>query len=382
MEACARRGENGKKLIFAAGPVPAELIYALDGIPLSLDLLVSRVSQDETLTAALIDSAELRANSTLCAMNKAVTGMLVSERLGLTPDAFVTLPIPCDSARTACKELARFIKAPVFNFDIPIRRNAKSVAYVETQLGGLVRFLETVFGKRLEDGALAHRLRLYNHSEALLARCVRLRAAAPCPASSHTALLNELMNAFGPTEEMVRLLGDELALCETRIAAGFSPCPGGEKHRVLLMHNFRRESLALTAWLEQAYGAATVLDGFCFGRREAFDKPADRHASFTVMARRLATGAAAHGSGVSGEALIAAAEALIPEFRPDVFVLLGSRGCRHIWGAAKLISDALTERFGFPMLLADIDNTDSRYRSLPEIKRLLAEYMDSVVNRN
>ncbi|MEM5768633.1 MAG: 2-hydroxyacyl-CoA dehydratase family protein, partial [Bacillota bacterium] len=104
--------------------------------------------------------------------------------------------------------------------------------------------------------------------------------------------------------------------------------------------------------------------------------------SISVMCRRISTGARAHSTGVSGEELFARLESLLPAYAPDVFIFLGSRGCKHFWAASKLFSDALHEKYGFPMLQMDVDNTDSSYKSLDEVKRELAEYLDTVINKN
>ncbi len=374
--------KNGKKLIFLNGPVPVEILYAMDCVPLCLDLLPSRISQDEGLTAKLIYEAEVHANSELCSLNKTVTGALLQGNLGVTPDAYVSLPIPCDSGRTACTELTRFIDAPHFHFDIPVRCMDKNHGYVKAQLEKFIGFLEELTGKKLDWEKIRPYLAGYNRAVELLERGMQLRAVKPCPMSAHLPLWDELMNAFGPTETMAELLGRELALCEKRRDAGFSPCEPEEKHRVMLLHNYLWQGLDLTDWLEKTYGTVTVLDGYCYSTRERYTRPDDRADCISVMCRRISTGARAHGSGVSGEELVAELETLLPAYAPDVFILLGSRGCKHFWASTKLFSDELHEKYGFPMLIMDVDNTDSRYKSLDEVKRGLAEYLDTVINKN
>lgn len=373
--------KNGKKLIFLNGPVPVEILYAMDCVPLCLDLLPSRISQDGGLTAKFIYEAEVHANSELCSLNKTVTGVLLQGNLGVVPDAYVSLPIPCDSARAACTELTRFIDAPHFHFDIPVRFAGNGLGYIGAQLERLIGFLEELTGKKLDWDKVQPYLAGYNRAAELLERCTELRAAKPCPMSAHLPLWDELMNAFGPTEAMAELLKRELTLCEKRRDAGFSPCVPEEKHRLMLLHNYLWQGLELTDWLEKSYGTVTVLDGFCYGPRERYTRPDDRADSISVMCRRISKGARAHGSGVSGEELFTALEGLLPTYAPDVFILLGSRGCKHFWAGTKLFSDKLHEKYGFPMLLLDVDNTDSRYKPLDEVKQALAQYIDTVINK-
>ncbi len=372
---------NGKKLIFTNGPVPLEILYALDCIPLCLDLLPSCISQDEALTAKLINEAETHANSSLCSLHKTNTGILLSNNLGLKPDAYVTVPIACESARAACTETGRYIEAKSFHFDIPLRRDEKSVRYIAMQFNLFISFMEEVSGKKLDWEQVKYRMELYNRSAKLLYECTELRRSRPCPLSSHTTVWNEFMNAFGPTEQMEKLLETELKLCKERIDSGKGPCQGGQKHRVLLLHNFLRQGADITEMLEKDFGAVTVADGYCFGSREQFTQLEDKEACIKLMCRRLQSGSMAHGAGGTGAELLASIDDLLRDFEPDVFIFLGNRGCKHIWAATKMVADAVQERYGIPMLILDVDNTDFRYKSEREIRTAISEYMDTVVNK-
>ena len=125
--------------------------------------------------------------------------------------------------------------------------------------------------------------------------------------------------------------------------------------------------------------AVTVLDGYGLAVRPRFEAPDDRASCLLVMAARMATGSAAHGGGVPGEGKLAALEAILTDYALDVFLFLGSRGCRHEWAESKLASDILHEKYGVSMLLMDMDNTDLRYKSMEEIFGAIAEYMETVV---
>lgn len=373
--------KNGKKLIFTNGPVPLELIYALDCIPLCLDLLPSCISQDEALTAKFINEAETRANSSLCSLHKANTGILLLDVLGLKPDAYVTVPIACDSARAACPETGRYIDAPSLHFDIPQRKDVSSLKYIGMQLSRFIGFMEEISGEKLDWEKVVSRMELYNRSAELLKECEDLRMAHPCPLSSHETVWNELMNAFAPTQEMVKLLEKEIKLCKERIDSGASPCPNGEKHRVLLLHNLLRQGNDISSTLEKDFGAVTVADGYCFGTRELFTELENKKACFEVMCRRMQSGSMAHGAGVTGEELLSSISSLLRDFKPDVIIFLGNRGCRHAWAATKMVSDAVQNQYGIPMLTLDVDNTDFRYKSEKEIETAISEYMDTVVNK-
>ena len=373
--------KNGKKLVFISGPVPTEIIYALDFVPLYLDLIPSRLSDNSTLTSKLIYEAETHANPSLCSLNKTNTGILLKGNLGLEPDAYISLPIPCDSARTSCTEMSKFIKAPTLHFDVPLRKDGRSAKYLAMQLERSIEFLESISGKMLDWEQVKYHMELSERSGRLLEKCALLRAAAPCPMSSRMTLWNELMNVLAPTPEMEKLLIKELDICNNRIEAGFSPCPQGEKHRVLLLHNLLWQGIDLTQWLESEYDAVTVMDGLCFKKREFFDKPGDRQDCIRILSERMLSGSKAHAAGVSGEELLESIKHLLQDYKPDVFLFLGSVGCRHAWAATKMVSDVVAEKYGMPMLLLDIDNTNRNYKTEKDIKIAISEYMDTVINK-
>jgi len=371
---------EGKKLIFVSGPLPMELIYAMDCVPLCLDLIPARLSENPELTAKFIGETDRRVDQDFCALNRAEIGAMISGKLGVAPDAYVSVPIPCDSARTAYFVMSRFAEAPAFNFDIPMRINDRSLGYVATQLESFLDFLENVTGEKLDWNKLKYRMELSNRAGELLNECARLRKNRPCPMSSHMAVWNELMNAMSPTEPMLKQLEEELRICRARAAKGESPCPTGEKHRVLLLQNLFWQGIDITDWLETEFGAVTVADGFFLRTRDFFGELDDREACLELMCRRMLTGSSVHGAAVSAFELSDMASGAVREYGADVSIFLGNAGCRHSWAAEKLVTDSITDTFGIPTLSVDVDNTDRRYKSEKDIKMAISEYMDAVVN--
>jgi len=373
--------KEGKNLILTSGPVPLEIIYAMDCVPLYLDFVPPRLSENTELTARLIGEAEKRGNSQFCAMNKTELGLLTGGRLGLVPDAYVTVPIPCDSARTAYSVMGLAVTVPVFNFDIPMRRDERSIEYIAKQLESLIEFVENITGKKLDKEKLKYRMELSNRAGELLDKCTELRRSKPCPMSSHLSVWNELMNAMSPTEEMISLLEEELESCNTRIAAGISPCPEGEKHRVQMLHNLFWQGIEISDRLESKYNAVTVRDGFSLKSHDFFEHPDDLQDCKRTMCGRMLWGSTVHGAVVSGIELSETLDSGIRDFGVDVSIFLGSAGCRHAWAAQKLFSDSILEKYGIPTLVVDVDNTDRRYKSDKDISNAIFDYMDTVINK-
>jgi benzoyl-CoA reductase/2-hydroxyglutaryl-CoA dehydratase subunit BcrC/BadD/HgdB len=373
--------KDGKKLVLISGPAPVEIIYAMDCVPLYLDFLPTRLSGDIELTARLIREADKRGNSELCSMNKTEIGVLISGKLGLVPDAYVSAPIPCDSARAAYSIVGLKADFPVFSFDIPMCRDERSLQYIGLQLDALIEFMEKLTGQKLDFEKLKYRMELSNRAGGLLEECTALRRVNPCPMSSHLSVLNELMNAMAPTEEMVSLLSEELEICSKRAAEGISPCPGGEKHRVLILHNLFWQGIDISDRLESEYGAVTVMDGFPLKARDFFEHTDDISNCKRTMCGRMLWGSTVHGAAVSGAELCEALDGVVRDFSPDVSIFLGSSGCRHAWASQKMISDVILAKYNIPTLVVDVDNTDRRYKSEKDVFAAISDYMDTVINK-
>jgi benzoyl-CoA reductase/2-hydroxyglutaryl-CoA dehydratase subunit BcrC/BadD/HgdB len=380
-DALLKAQSEGKKVILMSGPAPVELLYAMDCVPLDLDLLVPRLAENPVLIPALMRQTELHVNADVCRLNRAQIGTLLTGTLGVKPDGFVAVPVPCDSAAMTYMSLADRAGAPVFQFDVPMRPGPRSLAYLAAQYDAFAAFLARLTGKEPDAGKLRYRRELTNRGVELLTRNAAWHEKRPCPVSSHLNLWNALSNAWGPTEEFCAMLEAENALCEKRAAAGESPCPGGEKHRAVILHNMLWQSVRYTDWLEENYGTATVADGYVYAPRAVFDRPADEAACRETACRRMIDGATVHGAGASGQGMTDEICRVLAERDADVLLFMGSSGCRHEWAATRMLDEAVQQRRGIAMLTVDTDNTDPNYRSENEVKTVLAEYMDTVVKK-
>ena len=380
-DALLKARSDGKKIIFMSGPAPAELLWAMDCVPMDFDLLIPRLAENPALIPPLMRETELHVNADVCRLNKAEIGTLLRGNMGVRPDAYVAVPVPCDSACMAYMSLADRTGAPAFQFDVPKHPGGRTLDYLAAQLEKFREFLEELTGKKLDREKLRYRMELTNRADALLRENDRLHAGRPCPMSSHKNVWNELSNAIGPTEEFSAMLEAENTLCKKRVAAGKGACPDGEEHRAMLLHNMLWQGLDYTDWLEENYATVTVADGYAYDERAVYEHPEDENDSRLTAARRLLDGATVYGAGMSGQDMVDKICQIVTARGADVVLFMGSSGCRHEWAASRMLEEALQQRCGLSMLTVDTDNTDPSYRSEHEIKTALSEYMDTVVKK-
>ncbi|MDR0357394.1 MAG: 2-hydroxyacyl-CoA dehydratase family protein, partial [Clostridiales Family XIII bacterium] len=99
--------EEGKKIILSAGCAPIELIYSFDAIPVYMDMIATRTSDDQELTAKYVDIAEKLVPNSMCGITKIPYGVVMAGDMTIKPDAMMYSSVPCDSSRISYVAISR-----------------------------------------------------------------------------------------------------------------------------------------------------------------------------------------------------------------------------------------------------------------------------------
>ncbi len=368
--------KNGKKLVLFAGPVPVELLYAADCVPLNAEMLPLAICKSKALTMRFISHVETKVSPNLCTGSKLILGAL---RLGgLEVDGFVRAPINCPSFKSAYDDARLFLEVPYFEFDTPTRLTERNLQFMVQFMFKAVDFLEGITGVRPEPKELWKLMEASNRASELLDRSAQLRRIKPCPMSSHMVEIGRLMSVFAPKEEMAELLEKEISECEGRIESGLSPC-GEEKHRVFFLQSPIWCGQELRLWLEKEYGTVTVMDGMGYESGFRYEIAQGTEACYTQLARGLFSPSMLHGGTQAASVLVDRCVRAMEEYSPDVLLFLNDRWCRQAWAVSKILADAMLDRFGLAAFMTDVDSYDSSYKDKRQLKALISEYMDAVI---
>ncbi len=371
--------EEGKKLVAFSGGVPVELIYASGCVPLCLDLIPIALSKSVKLTSKFMYDTDVHINSALCSHSKSMLGAALFEKGGISPDAFVYTPIACPSGSTAAGAYRTHSELPVFYFDPPTDCTEISMKLCSQQVSGLMGFLEGISGQKLDFDLLCQNMENVNEAKRLLEKCSLMRQKTPCPMSSHIQEISKLMPALAPKGLMKELLTKELETLEDLAQKGEGPCPEGEKHRIFMLQMPLWCADDLTSWLEEKYGAVTVMDGLGYEMGTLYENMDTLEDCFLELSRTVFYPPSLHGAASASRRLIDLSTDVVRDYGVDVCVFLGSVGCRHTWALSKMLTDIIRDDFGVPTLFADVDSVDTQYKDINQIKTQVAEFMDSVV---
>lgn len=377
--------KNGKKLVGFGGPVPTTLLRAFDCVPFFFDTIPTRIASMEDLCGRYIDETEKYAPTSMCAIDKAQLGVALKGELGVKLDAFVHATVPCDSARIAYPMMERIYDCPCYTFDLPFRHDERGFQYVADQIGAFIPWLEEFTGLKWDAERrekLKETNRLSNEANIYLKQLSDLRKKNPCVLPGRMLVLNEMAGYMAGSQMLVDMLRTQLEMGQMLSDMGMTAtkCPNGQQpYRVCLMQNMLWSNTGIMDWMEKAYGAITVMDGFGYQEGtilddlDNWDKVKKQTAEMMLLTPMI------HGATGPTEYWLKVIDKMYEEYAVNVSIFMGHVGCKHTWASGKIVTDYVQEKYGLPTLYVDVDAIDPRYKSNDELRAQISDYMESVV---
>lgn len=368
---------DGKKLILCGTNIPTELIYAFDAVPFVLETAIIRIATTPE-PARYLDLADQYVVSEVCGIDRGILGFLLSGEIVDVPDAMLYTVVPCDSARVAYPAMHKQMGIPGFCIDTPYRKDAKGYEYIARQLREMVKFLEEITGNKLDWNKFLEILKRGNRASQLLIDCSKLRENIPCPLPGRFLVLNELTASLMGSQEVIDFLEKEYELGMKNLKAGKGVTPGPEEFRCIWLQNMLWSNAGILDWMEKKYNAVLVMDAFGYAGYNIIDLK-NEETVFNGLARRVLVIPMVHGCSGPAEPWIEITDDTIRRYSVNVSMFAGHVGCKHTWAVSKLVKDYVYEKFGLPTLTFDVDGIDVRYKSSDEVRAIISEYMDTLI---
>jgi hypothetical protein len=172
----------------------------------------------------------------------------------------------------------------------------------------------------------------------------------------------------------------ELELGRMMIDLGMGACED-EKYRVAMLQNMIWGNAGIMDWMQQEYNAVAVMDAFGFQGDITYDHMDDRRDCLKIMGQKMQNNPMIHGASGPSEHHLKMVNEIFENYEPNVSMFLGHVGCKHTWASAKMITDTIQEKYGYPTLFVDLDCIDGRYKSGDEVMAQISEYFETVVIR-
>jgi benzoyl-CoA reductase/2-hydroxyglutaryl-CoA dehydratase subunit BcrC/BadD/HgdB len=219
--------EEGKLLASHTVFFPAEILYAMDIVPMHTEMTTWLTALFLREQAELLaKGAELGLAPEICSPHRGVAGIFGLKAIP-RPDVILWSNLICDNTAKSGELMMELSGSPGFFLDNPFQDSPGEMDYLVGELQDMVRFLEEKSGRKMDWDRLSEIVARTDHEIELYREICELRKAVPSPMSINGYL--ELLSADymfpGQPEatEYLTLLRDELKTLVTQGKGAVSP---------------------------------------------------------------------------------------------------------------------------------------------------------------
>lgn len=363
--------KEGRPVAWINFGIPSELFWAMDIVPVVVDVLAGLIAPTILGTHALryIDVAQEHVPDYICANNKVVLGSVLSGEIS-SPDILVHPANPCDSNLATYPLIARYADFPYFCVDMPYFKNERGTQYVASELKKLVRFLEEKTGRKLDLDKLRQVMHYSNLAHDYFLRTAELREAVPCPYSGFDVWAEyPAVLSMAGRPELVDYFKQRLEITEERVKKGEGP-PNvtDEGLRLVWIYGAPAFDMLIFLWLEARYGAVSVANMNTNFVMHPVTDISDYDKIMMGLANKVMLLPMTRECGGPWEDYLDCTIDLLRRYKADVAVYAGNTGCKATWAIIKLVKDKIADELGIPTMIIDMDLFDPRVTSSDAIK--------------
>jgi len=371
-------GANGKKLALHTVFVPAEILYAMDIVPMHAETTtwMTAIFTGEA-SSVLSESAKMGLATEICSAHRGLAGAYGMGALP-RPDIILWSALQCDNTAKSGELLMNISNSPGFFIDHPFGFSVTENDYLAQELKELVSFLEKQSGRKMNWSKLSETVALMDRQIELSREIARLRRSVPTPFPPQRffeLLMNHYLFPGQPQSiDYLETLKSEL-LAKTKAGRGvIQP----ERFRLMTLLVPPMYSLRFFNQIPQEYGAVSVVEPLFSLWSEGRLDPAEPLKS---IARKISLFPEMCMYGVLDDRIIKNIVEQAREYRVDGAICYAHIGCRQASGIIKVLKDILNE-IDIPMLTIDCDILDSTIASEDEIKNKIAQFMELLEDRS
>ncbi len=382
--------DNGIPVVWTASDFPAELIYAMDMIPVYPENLAVMVLVKRGLVELSNIAEEEGYIQDICAYARCNLGSVES---GISPIGPIPQPdilcintCQCFQIMKWFEILSRHFGVPYYVLDpafVPEYRWDKIVLAKDGDPLG-VRGAKQYLKRQLEEYVAlleetAHRKMDYDHLREVLARSNRtcqlwfeiLESVANVPSPITVFDLYVAMSvifSMRGTQEAVDFYEKVKAEVDERVAQGIAAVPG-EKLRLHfenmpLWYGLREDRDFFTR-----HGVAVLSNEYLYMYVKNYEDLSDPLGSIAAQYEHSAQNS---WGGIVRAKFISE---LINRFHLDGFIMHNSRTCKNVALELPHMAKLITEKTGIPGLIFDADHGDPRFYSEEEVRRSWEQYI-------
>ncbi len=373
--------KNGKPVAFTNFGIPTELFYAMDIVPMVMDVLSANASQFG-LAHTYNDLASGKVPEYLCSNNTILLGSLLSG--DMSPPSIMVHPAnPCDSNLGTYPVYSQYFKIPYFLIDMPYITTEKSIPYVVKEYKKLIIMLEDITGCKLDYDKLRQTMEYSNIVHENILKLCDLKEATPSPYSSMEVMAEIgvamcLTGTKGAADYMQKRY--ELVKAKVERKEGYFT-KEQEELRVVWIYGAPVFDFDIYEWSEREHGALLVSQMNNNYVMKPVEDMSDIDHILAGLAEKLTLMPMTRECGGPWENYLQNSIDLLKRYNADVGIFGGNVGCKSNWAIAKMVKDKIQEETGIPICNIELDLFDDRIASSDAIKLQLDEFFSMVKQR-
>jgi len=343
-----RAYEPDRKVVYVtAYAFPMEILRAFDAAPFDFELSGAMIGSTEMIAPILQNAEDKGLSRDVCSFHRASMGAYFNG-LFPRPDLLITTSHYCDGKAKTTEILSRMFQAESLLLYVPHEINRDSIRYVEAQLRQIVRKLEEVTGRPLDQDRLKEAVRASNRARKSRQKMLELLKHRPAPWGGRRlvsyAINGQILAATPVEEEINQTFIQEM---EARIAGGGLR---EERHRIYWFAWIPTYTNDLFDILKEHQVSVPLCENF-----RLFWDQIDEENPFEGLAMKCLKNPFVGPSRRRTRDLAAIKE----EYGIDGSILFATPACRHSKSANRLLKEAWAEQ-GVPFLTLDMDICDPR----------------------
>jgi benzoyl-CoA reductase/2-hydroxyglutaryl-CoA dehydratase subunit BcrC/BadD/HgdB len=379
--------QAGKKVAWCSNNIPSEILEAMNITAVYLENYAT-VCASKRLSSGFCRAGERAGFSQdVCGYARIVMGYILGgEDLpeapygGLAkPDFLIVNSYSCDSRMGWFTTMARTLDLPLYVLDSPYQpvggcTDLDNVAYTESQLRGLIAFLEEQTGTKLDPAHLRQRVELAAKANDIQVEIYEMRKHVPSPMSAGDAytVVWPGMYLIG-TKECDQFYEQLRAEVRERIANKVGIVPE-EKFRLLWSGLPFWYNMALMNYFEEKGGVVAIENAYFRHRRSLPQQDEDpvRDMALRSTMQRAYAGSIEERIDLTVE--------IARDYKIDGVILSYNPSCRLFYILQPALKNAL-DRVGIPTLALECDMADERTYSEGQVKTRLDAFIERLLGR-
>lgn len=312
----------------------------------------------------------------VCPADKGMLGCVLEEVM--PPVAIACAPTsPCDSAITAYQILGKLIDAPVFQADMPYWQDDRGIELYQHHIWKMIRTIEEVCRIRMDWDKCREHIRLANESVELFIEENEMRKLSPCPHPGKLGFYQFLLLTVASGTPYARDVCRAILEDSKELASQGKGAVADEKVRLLMYNPDPFYDVGIHDWLEDEFGAVTVLTFFGHATMGLID-PKTPETIVRDYAWKMMNICMARQYRGPHEFFMDDFIQAMENWNVDAVIVPALLQCKHGQATHGFIREACKEREK-PLCLVEFDPMDPRPSSIESIHNTVAEFLETQV---